>query len=301
MDKLSLARLPTPLEPAPRLSAWIGTEVWVKRDDLTGLGLSGNKVRKLEFLLAEAVAQGADGVATCGGLQSNHCRATAVAARRLGLEPVLLLRGSPNEAPDGNLLLDRLLNAEVHFCTPEQYRDQRTAMLEALRDAWAEQGRRLYLIPEGGSNALGCEGYIAAAAEVPAFDHHVVAVGSGGTLAGLVLGPIEGEVVGVAVCDSAAFFTDKVHALATELRRSPSGSWRVTEDYIGEGYGLAHAPVWEAIRQAAALEGLFLDPAYTGKALWGLREEVAAGRIGGRVCFWHTGGSFGLFGRGGEL
>ncbi|TNE86271.1 MAG: D-cysteine desulfhydrase family protein [Deltaproteobacteria bacterium] len=303
MDKLSLARLPTPLEPAPRLSEWVGAEVWVKRDDLTGLGISGNKVRKLEYLLADAQAQGADGVATCGGLQSNHCRATAVAARRLGLDPLLLLRGEAPAEPDGNLLLDTLLDAEVHFCTPEAYASSRGALLEGHRARWAAEGRHLYVIPEGGSNALGCEGYIAAAAEVAneAFDHHIVAVGSGGTLAGLVLGPDIGEVVGIAVCDSARFFVDKVHALAAELGRSPQGAWRVSDDYIGPGYSLAHEPVWQAIREAARREGLFLDPAYTGKALWGLREEVAAGRMGGRVCFWHTGGAFGLFGRGGEL
>ena len=258
-------------------------------------------MRKLEFLLAEAMEHGAHGVATCGGIQSNHCRATAVAARRLGLDVLLLLRGETPAEPDGNLLMDVLLDAERHFCSPEDYRDRRMQLLEQHAERWARDGRRLYVIPEGGSNALGCHGYMQAMEEVGDFDHHVVAVGSGGTLAGMVLGADRGEVVGVAVCDSAAFFEGTVRALAAELGLHPRGSWRVSEDYIGPGYSLAHAPVWEAIRAAARTEGLFLDPAYTGKALWGLREEVRAGRIAGRVCFWHTGGSMGLFGRGGEL
>ena len=146
--RLSLARLPTPLEPAPRLSEWVGAEVWVKRDDLTGLGLSGNKVRKLEFLLAEAMEHGAHGVATCGGIQSNHCRATAVAARRLGLDVLLLLRGETPAEPDGNLLMDVLLDAERHFCSPEDYRDRRMQLLEQHAERWARDGRRLYVIPE---------------------------------------------------------------------------------------------------------------------------------------------------------
>lgn len=300
-ERISLARLPTPLEHAARLSEWVGTEVWIKRDDMTGVGLSGNKVRKLEFLLAEAKAQGADGVATCGGMQSNHCRATSVAARKVGLEALVLLRGAPPQEADGNLLIDTLMGAYVLFCTPKDYARRRMGILEGMRQQWASEGRKLYIIPEGGSNALGCYGYMKAAEEVERFDHHVVAVGSGGTLAGLVLGPDIGEVVGIAVCDDMTFFEEKVKSLAEDLGMAPRGEWRVTDRYVGPGYSLAHEPVWEAIRAAARTEGLLMDPAYTGKALWGLREEVRAGRIKGRVCFWHTGGSFGLFGRGGEL
>ncbi|MEZ4242111.1 MAG: pyridoxal-phosphate dependent enzyme, partial [Myxococcota bacterium] len=157
--RLRLARAPTPLERLERLSAETGLDLWVKRDDLTGLGLSGNKVRKLEFLLADAVRGGADTVITTGGVQSNHARATAVACRRLGLRPVLLLRGEPPAVPDANLLLDQLLGAELHWCTPDEYRTSRNQRMDALAEAARARGERPYVVPEGGSNGLGALGY----------------------------------------------------------------------------------------------------------------------------------------------
>lgn len=303
MDKLDLARLPTPVQYLERFSSWLGAEVYVKRDDLTGLGLSGNKVRKLEWLLADARARGATAVITCGGIQSNHCRATAVAARMLGLQPVLLLRGERDGPPDGNLLLDDLLGAEVHLCDASTYRDRRDEVMADLA-----RGRDAYVIPEGGSNGLGALGYVHAAREVAPhgpFDVVVCAVGSGGTLAGLALGLDIGPVRGVAVCDDAATFTTRVQAIAAEVPHAtleaPGGRWQVIEGYQGPAYGVAEPPVWDTIRTVARLEGLLLDPVYTGKAMHGLVEEVRAGRWGGRVLFWHTGGAFGLFGRGREV
>ncbi|MBW1877954.1 MAG: D-cysteine desulfhydrase family protein [Deltaproteobacteria bacterium] len=307
LRRLELARLPTPIQYLERLSSWLGAEVYVKRDDLTGLGLSGNKVRKLELLLAEAVDHGAEVVVTCGGIQSNHCRATAVAARQLGLQPVLLLRGERSGAPDGNLLLDDLLGAEVHTCDDATYRDHREEVMTELA-----RGRPAYVIPEGGSNGLGAMGYVLASEEAAAqvaerFDRVVVAVGSGGTLAGLAMGSDLGPVRGIAVCDDALTFTTRVRAIASEAERlgaralPPSGRrWRVVEGYQGPAYAVAEPPVWEVIRKVAHLEGLILDPVYTGKAVHALVEEVRAGRWGGRILFWHTGGAFGLFGRGGE-
>lgn len=308
---LNLARLPTPIEPLERVSRALGVEVWAKRDDLTGLGLSGNKVRKLDHLMADAVARGADCVLTTGGLQSNHCRATAVAARRLGLHPGVLLRGELPEVPDANLLLDRLVGAWVRTCTAEEYRDHRDALLSAWADALRAVGHSPYVIPEGGSNGLGSLGYVQAARELQAqhetpFDHVFVAVGSGGTLAGLAMADLPGMLHGVAVCDDAETFTARVHAIAAEARSLgapalPGHGWRVEEGYRGPAYGVATAGTWETIAWVARLEGLLLDPVYTGKAMHALVSEARAGRLSGRVLFWHTGGAFGLFGRGAEL
>lgn len=296
-----------------RLSEALGAEVWCKRDDLTGFGLSGNKVRKLEFLLAEARALGADTVLTTGGIQSNHARATAVAARQLGLRPVLLLRGEAPPVADANLLLDRLLGAELHWCTAQQYRDERDQRLAALADRVREAGGVPYVIPEGGSNALGALGFVRAAEEVRAqtalrFDHVVCAVGSGGTLAGLALGPDVGPVRGVAVCDDRPTFSRRVHQIAADAARYGVGPlpiegdrWEVVEGWQGPAYAVATPEIWATMARVARLEGLLLDPVYTGKAMHALVGEVGAGRWGGRLLFWHTGGAFGLFGRGDEL
>jgi D-cysteine desulfhydrase len=300
---LTLARLPTPLEPMPRFSAWLGAEVWVKRDDLTGLELSGNKVRKLELLLTDAQAAGADTIITCGGLQSNHCRATAAACRRLGLRPVLLLRGDVDAVPESNHLLDRLYGADLHACTPAEYSLQREGIM-ALLAGWHEgHGRRPYVIPEGGSNAIGSWAYALAIEELgdARFDGVFAATGSGGTLAGLAMGRDVGPVIGVAVCDDAAYFEAKVRAIAAEGGRPVHERWRVLDAYKGPAYGVADDATWEAIRVVARTEGLLLDPVYTGKAMAALIGEVRAGRAAGRLLFWHTGGAFGLFGRGAEI
>jgi D-cysteine desulfhydrase len=312
---LPLARLPTPVMPLRRLSAALGVEVWCKRDDLTGIGLSGNKVRKLSWLLADAVAQGADTVLTTGGLQSNHCRATAVAARQLGLDPILLLRGELPAVPEANLLLDRLLGAELHTCTPEVYRHHRNERLAELADRVRARGGRPYVVPEGGSNGLGSLGYVEAARELldqqaPDFDGVFVAVGSGGTVAGLAmgLGHTRTKVVGVPVCDDRAFFAPRVEAIAHEAESwgapplpAEGAGWTLLEGYQGPAYAVAEAPVWQTLAEVARSEGLLLDPVYTGKAMHALCSEARAGRLSGRWLFWHTGGVFGLFGRGQEL
>ena len=309
---LDLAQLPTPLQALAAPSRRLGVEVWVKRDDLTGNGLSGNKVRKLDFLLGDALRQGADTVITCGGIQSNHCRATAVAARGLGLEPVLLLRGQPEGDPDGNLLLDRILGATLHWTDAEGYARRDPRMAELAMDLQA-RGRRPYVIPEGGSNAVGALGYVRAARELSAqavaqgldFDSVVVAVGSGGTLAGLAMGGLDAQVLGVAVCDDRACFRRRVQEIAAEAGplfdlRLPAQGWDVVEGFQGRGYGLC-TPEELAIQVRFSREtGLFLDPVYTGKAWVALEALAARGELGRRVLFWHTGGLFGLFGRGAE-
>ncbi len=296
-----------------RLSDALGQEIWTKRDDLTGFGVSGNKVRKLDYLLADALDQGADCVLTTGGLQSNHCRATSIAARQLGLEPGVLLRGELPEIPDANLLLDRLVGATVRTCTAQQYRDHRDDLLAAWADELRAAGRRPYVIPEGGSDALGSLAYVDAAKEledqaVRPFARVVVAVGSGGTLTGLALGCTNAFVHGVAVCDDAPYFEARVQEIAAGTAqwgiaplRSPGDGWEVTEGYQGPAYAVATDAIWDTIAWVARLEGLLLDPVYTGKAMHALLCEVRAGRWTGPILFWHTGGAFGLFGRGHEL
>lgn len=309
---LTFARLPTPVQRLPRLSEAWGIDLWCKRDDLTGAALSGNKVRKLDWLAADAVAKGADVLVTTGGAQSNHARAAAVVARRLGMEPCLLLRGPQPADLDGNLLLDRLLGATVRFYDAGIGRAERDGLLEGWVEALRASGRRPYLIPEGGSNGLGVRAFQAAAQELASqadpFDHVVVAVGSGGTVAGLASGGLPGMVQGVAVCDDRATFeaiAQRIGAEAAALGGAPlpppGSGWQIVEGYQGPAYAVATPEVWATIREAAALEGLICDPVYTGKALHALRCEALAGRWLGRVLFWHTGGIFGLFGRGGEI
>ena len=302
-DRLCLARLPTPIDRFDRIRD--GWTVLVKRDDLTGSALSGNKARKLEYLLAEARERGARRVLTCGGIQSNHCRATAVAAARLGLGCELFLRTSappgPDDAVTGNLKLSRIVGAEVRFITPDQYRDRMALMADTA-------GHDGYVIPEGGSNALGTWGYIRAVDEMAAQwetppSSIVCATGSGGTLAGLAIGlrrrGLDVPLHGVAVCDDAAYFqeiVDRISAEATnrwpDLPRIRSGDVSIVEGYKGRGYGLSTTEEEASIECVARTSGLILDPVYTGKAFRALLCEPE--RFGSRPLFVHTGGIFGL-------
>ena len=323
---ISLARTPTPLVPLRRASERLGVEVWVKRDDLTGAGLAGNKVRKLEYLLAEALEQGARAVVTTGGIQSNHCRATAVACRMLGLDPVLLLRGDQPVAPaarddagalDANLLLDAVLGAEVHWVDAAGYR-QRDAHMARIAERLGADGRPAFVVPEGGSNATGSLGFVRAGEELAdqardaglRFDSVVCATGSGGTLAGLAMAGLDATVWGVAVCDDRETFRHRVVSIADEATRRygrtappPGDGWDVLEGFQGRGYGLTRPEELEELVRLAREEGILLDPVYTGKAWYGLvrtaREQPEL--LGRRVVFWHTGGLYGLFGRGPEF
>lgn len=314
--RIELGRTPTPLEPLKRIGERWGVELWVKRDDLTGAELSGNKVRKLEFLLADARARGADTVITCGGEQSNHCRATALAAARLGMRSRLLLRTADPASPpraEANILLDRLAGAELVWITPDEYR--RRGELLAREAARVEAaGGRPYVIPEGGSNALGAWGYIRAAEEL-ARDLEgrsatiVYAVGSGGTGAGLILGcklyGVRARVVGVNVCDDRDYFVRTIGAIceeAIELFGLPVAFDRardieILDGYVGLGYARSRPEELSLLRDVARREGLILDPVYTGKAFFGLATELDRDRrtFGDRIVFLHTGGIFGLF------
>jgi len=315
-ERVSLAHLPTPIERLERLEkVFEGPEIWVKRDDLTGIGKTGNKVRKLEFLCAAAQRETAEVLITCGGIQSNHARATAVAASKLGMKSHLVLRDSTGGDVDGNLFIDRLVGAEVTFITPQEY-EHRDEIMARVADDWTAKGHRPYVIPEGGSNALGALGYVVAMEELAKqlkqmkleFDHMVCAVGSGGTLAGLIMGQwlydVKTALHGINVCDTAEYFQERISGVLRDARKFfglqmnvAKKDIHVIDGYVGKGYALSRQEEIDLIKLVARVEGLFLDPVYTGKAMYGLLEETRKGRFkkGERVLFWHTGGIFGLF------
>jgi L-cysteate sulfo-lyase len=292
---------PTPLHPAPRLAVALGLaehDLWVKRDDLTDLG-GGNKVRKLEHLIPEALAAGATVLVTSGGAQSNHARATAAAAARVGLPAVLVLGGTALAGQPGNLALDELLGARVVIAAglTGAALDRR---VEEVVTRLRADGEVPAVLPLGGSSAVGARGYVECAAELdqqaPDAAHVVVAVGSGGTMAGLVAGLGAERVLGIdtgAVTDPA----QRVAALVAALGGAP-GALRLDRDQAGAGYGRLTTAAATAMRTAARTEGLLLDPVYTGKALAGLASAVREGivRPGERTVFVHTGGLPGLFG-----
>lgn len=313
LHPLPLGHLPTPLAPLPRLSAALGgPELWIKRDDLTGLGLGGNKVRKLTFLLAEALRQNADVIMTTGAQQSNHARQTAAAAAQLGLPCVLVLRGAAPAAAAGNYLLDQLLGAEVRWAGERSPLKALYAEAESLR----AEGRRPYVITYGGSSPLGVCGFVAAMVEAAAqmqalaldFDAIVFASSSGGTQAGLAIGAralnFPGRITGISIAEPAAPFKRDLARLAAETTSllgldftlAPE-DFDVRDAFLGAGYGIVTAVEREAIRLAARTEGLFVDPVYTGRALGGLMALIRQGDFsrGQRVLFWHTGGAPALF------
>lgn len=315
--RLQLALTPTPLQPLERLSREVGgPRIWVKRDDLTGALLSGNKVRKLEFVLAQALAQGCDSIVTCGGLQSNHCRATAVLCAQLGLHCCLVLRGELQTPHDGNLLLDYLVGAEVRAFPVEVYQKNLAKLLRETADELRGSGRHPFVIPTGASDGNGLWGYVAASEELrDDFARHriqprhiICATGSGGTQAGLTAGvalhALDARVWGVAVCDNEAYFQHKVRAdlrdwharwrPALNVEQLPI---RIIDGYVGPGYAKAGPEIFATIKRVARSEGLVLDPVYTGKAFHALLSESGRGRFDDSddIVFIHTGGVFGLF------
>ncbi|MFF8905814.1 D-cysteine desulfhydrase family protein [Streptomyces olivaceoviridis] len=300
-----LGTFPTPLEPAPRLAAALGLgpeDLWVKRDDLTGLGGGGNKIRKLEWTVGAALAEGADTLVTTGAPQSNHARLTAAAGARLGLDAVLVLRGTPGASRSGNLALDGLFGARLAWAGEVDQAGLDAAAAEVCARLRSE-GARPALIPFGGSGALGARGYVRCGTELreqlPGLRTAVVALGSGGTMAGLVAALGSGSVLGVdvgALTDPAAAVAEFAAPLTAEA--VTPDTLRIRRDQVGAGYATLTAPVREALRLAARTEGLVLDPVYTGRALAGLHAAVRDGTVrpGERTVFLHTGGLPGLFG-----
>ncbi len=315
LPRLSLARLPTPLEEAPRLAASLGVAgVLIKRDDLTDVALGGNKVRKLEFLLGDARAQGADTIITTAGVQSNFLRLTAAAARRVGMRPVFVVRGRPDAPSEGNLLLMRLFDAEIYYVpTEDPYAESTIAFMRDIGDRVRRQGGRAYLIHLATfSGGLAAVGYVPAAFELAEqlkamqarCDHVVLAVGSGTTHAGLLLGlrlaGLGAHVLGVSVNTAAGTLLGHVKAqirAAAEILGLASqvhdGEIDITDAHIGQGYGIPTKDSVDAVRLAAWSEGLLFDPTYTGKAWAALSHAVRSGAIGrdAAVVFMHTGGA----------
>ncbi|PLW66882.1 1-aminocyclopropane-1-carboxylate deaminase/D-cysteine desulfhydrase [Pseudohalioglobus lutimaris] len=321
--KIDLARTPTPLQYLERASArWgRGHRLWMKRDDLTGCTLSGNKVRKLEYIAAHAQDGGYDTLITCGGIQSNHCRATAFVGAQLGMPVHLVLRGKATGTAQGNLFLDHLAGATVSHYPTAEYVKGLDSILDHWQSHYAQQGRKALVIPTGGSDGLGVWGYLSAALEIATDLHNaridrahlVCASGSGGTQAGLTLGAalfaMPATVWGVNVCDDEQYFLNKVAAdVADWQARYPAVPQttldiRVLDGYVGDGYGRASAAVFDLIAQLARLEGIVLDPVYTGKAFGGMIAEIEQGRFEGTrdIVFVHTGGIFGVFPQSGSF
>lgn len=316
LPRMALAHLPTPMMPLPRLShEYGGPPLWIKRDDLTGLATGGNKTRKLEFLIADAVGRGCDTVITAGGPQSNHCRQTAAAAAIAGLDCHVVLGGDP-QPPVGNLLLDELLGATVHW-TPKP---NRNARMWELANELAAAGRRPDVIPVGGSNALGAVGYVAAMFELvdqlratgAAGPHIVFPTSSGGTQAGIVLGArlagYEGRITAISIdqvpdeqipdnraderflAQVAGVANDAAGRLGADVSLA-AGDFVVNYDYLGAGYGVVGALERDAIRRLARAEGILVGPVYSGRALGALLDLAAQGYFADdpAVLFWHTG------------
>ena len=330
-SRIVLGRLPTPIHRFNYDNDITDSDIhcWIKRDDLTSFDLSGNKVRKLEFLLCEALDGDYDSIITIGGIQSNHARSTAVASRQLGLTPYLILRSK--ETPEeydisGNLMLDRLVGAEIHQVTPSTYAQIGSVNLtHQLAVQLEEQGKKPYIIPVGGSNALGCFGYLDAVQEIidqlayPVtrstilgdkndFDHIVFACGSGGTAAGLSIGiklaGLPTKVHAVCVCDSPEYFYKHIEetAIALGINLDIVGKPQEWLDiYPGQGLGYARSTddELEYIKQVGSQTGIVFDPVYSGKALYNFKTIVKSNpnvfKKGDSVLFIHTGGVFGMY------
>lgn len=309
IPRVRIAHLPTPIEPLPRLSAALGdVRLWVKRDDQTGLGGGGNKTRKLEYVLAEAQANGARTLITVGAAQSNHCRQTAALAARFGLDCILVLSGDETQLYSGNLLLDRLFGAEVVWSA---YANRDATLRTTFETAW-ERGRRPFLIPLGASTPTGTLGYVTAFEEFAAqgleADWIVVASSSAGTQAGLVLGARRvgwnGKILGVSIDQPADELQPRVAELASQAadrlgdaRRIAPVDVRVNDEYLGAGYGVLSPAEVDTLRLFARHEGLPLDPVYTVRAAAAMIDLIRRSffTAGSRILFWHTGGTPALF------
>lgn len=319
-SRISLAQLPTPLQRLDRLSRDLGRNIWVKRDDLTHHSCSGNKIRKLEYLLADALNNGATHVITAGAVQSNHCRATAIAASTLGLQSELILRGAQPAAPEGNLLLSELVGAHCHFVDTETWR-QLPDVFQLLETSLTAQSQTPYTIPIGGSNSLGVWGYVRMMGELKQdlqdagikAAHVASAVGSGGTYAGILAGIAIHELShfcsasGILVSDDKPYFDKKVSSDLAQWAKEyeisvtlPNANF--DDRFIAPGYGRAGPEIFQLIHSLAKQEGLFLDPVYSGKAFFGLLQRIKERLIEeDDVIFVHTGGLFGLMAQSDEL
>ncbi len=315
IPRIPLAITPTPIEAVPRFSkALAGPEIYIKRDDNTGLALGGNKARKLEYLLADAMNKGTDVILTEGGLQSNHARMTAAAACKVGMKAVLVLNGKEIKECQGNLLLDRILDAEIVLADPDSSLSRREVMYKKAEEL-KKEGKNPYVIPTGGSTGLGSMGYIRCAKEIIEqshelgieFDWVVHTIGSGGTQAGLIAGKkLYGgnfEVYGIAAADEdyepeILKISEEINDILDTDLTIHSEEIHLNYDYFGPKYGVPSEMAIEAVKLLARSEGIIAGPIYTGKALAGLIDLIRKGKFkeGEKVLFVHTGGAPALFG-----
>lgn len=316
-ERISLANLPTKIEKLERFTEYLGgSNIYIKRDDQTGTEVSGNKVRKLEFSVKEAQSRGCNVLITCGGIQSNHARATAAVAAKLGMKSCLLLRGDSKTPPDGNHFLDLLFGADIRFIDSKDYKNRRLEIMDQISEEYKMKGLKPYIIPEGASNGIGLFGYYNAMEEIISqqrqlgikFDGIFIAVGSGGTYAGLQLANKvfnnDGKIYGVNVSDNREYFVNKIYDIINDSKKYYSEQININRDeiniidgYVGAGYAISRPEELEFISLVAKLEGLILDPVYSGKAMFGLSQEIKKGRFKelNNILFIHTGGIFGLF------
>lgn len=317
-SRIKMANLPTKIEKLERLSKKLGgPNIFIKRDDQTGSEISGNKVRKLEFAVQEAIDQGCDLLITCGGIQSNHARATAAVAAKLGLASCLVLRTDKEEEKiDGNYFLDRVLGARIKFITSQEYKEHRMEIMEDVKKELTKEGYKPYIIPEGASNGIGTFGYYNAMEEIIQqekemgikFDAVVISVGSGGTYGGLFLANKVmnhgAKIYGVNVCNDEEHFRNQIDKVIKESLTYVDEAVEFTKDeiniidgYVGRGYALSRPEEIEFIHELARLEGVILDPVYTGKGMYGLVNEIKKGSFKEHknILFIHTGGLYGLF------
>lgn len=311
-DKLGFSIHPTPIAP---LKNFFKNEdkynIWIKRDDLTGLELSGNKVRKLEYIFAELKKNKSDQVVTCGGMQSNHCRTTAFLAAQMNIECTLFLKGEVPKIATGNYLLNRILNANIINVSGEEYQN----IDNIMHNYATKNAKNSYVIPEGGSNEIGVWGYIECFFEILdqiekdniSIDTIVVPTGSGGTHAGLLLGKYlaksDIEIISINVCDSSDFFVNKISNIIEKFSLLNDISLNIAKDdikifdgFVGAGYGIVTDKEIKLIREFAQCESIIIDPVYTAKAMIGLDTIIKNKTLPGKnVLFIHTGGIFGLF------
>ncbi len=315
-SKLQLANLPTPILKAETISKELKCNLFIKRDDYTGIEISGNKVRKLEYALKMALDLKCNRIITTGGIQSNHCRATTAAATKLGLSTTLLLRVNETPSIEGNYLLNKIYGAEIVYCTPDEYKTSRDEIMKKLAQEWESRGDRCFIIPEGASFGIGSMGYFSAMKEIAMqeremgiiFNSIIVATGSGGTYSGLALANeyynLNKRIVGFAVCDNTEYFTNRIDIINRESYEYlenpvevPKDKIEIIDTYKGIGYALSTRDELDFIKFFARKESIILDPVYTAKAMLGLHTEISAGKFNkeGNTLFIHTGGLFGVF------
>lgn len=314
IGRLNLANLPTPIKKLDKISEETGKNIWIKRDDLTGIETSGNKIRKLEYSFFDALKQRTDVVITAGGIQSNHARSTAAVAARLGLKSHLVLEGPADAKIEGNYLLDLMLGAKVTLFDESKEGKSIRQKMQGIAESYIAKGVKAYVIPVGASDGIGNFGYINAMKEISEqerslgteFDLIVCAAGSGGTYSGLFLGnqiyDLKKEIVGITVCDNKDYFEKKSSSIIAETglildEEFSAEGLRFIDGYKGLGYAISKDDELKFITGVARKEGVILDPVYTGKAFYGLYNEIQKGTFDDHenILFIHTGGLYGLF------